>query len=301
MDRINAMRLFTRIAERGSFAQAARDLQIPRPTATQAIQRIEKELGTRLLDRTTRAVRLTLDGKIYLERVSNLLADLDETDNLFRARAPKGPLRIDLQGTIARFHIMPALPSFIARYPDIDLYLSETDRMVDLVSEGVDCVVRAGELANSSLAGRQLTSFECLTYASQGYLAIHGIPRSLDDLSGHVMVGYAGSVTGQPSPLEFYTSNGIEEIMLPCSILVRGAEVYAAAGAAGLGLVQTPRYRILDALEKGDLVEVLPTFAPPPIPIWALYPERRHISMRVRVFIDWLVELFRGYDVGLKG
>ena len=292
MDRINAMRLFSRIAERGSFAQAARDLQIPRPTATQAIQRLEQELGTRLLERTTRAVRLTRDGQIYLERVSHLLADLDETYSLFRTRAPKGPLRVDLQGTIARFHIMPALPIFIERYPEIDLYLSETDRMVDLVSEGVDCVVRAGELADSSLTGRQLTSFECLTYASRTYLARHGIPQSVDDLSGHVMVGYAGSATGQASPLEFCVPGGIQEIMLPCSILARGAEVYAAAGAAGLGLVQTPRYRILDALKKGDLVELLPNCPPPTIPIWALYPEKRHISMRVRVFIDWLVELF---------
>lgn len=293
MDRIDAMRLFSRIAERGSFAQAARDLQIPRPTATQAIQRMEQDLGARLLERTTRTVRLTRDGETYLERVRHLLADLDETENLFRARAPRGPLRVDAQGTIARFHIMPALPAFIARYPEIDLYISETDRMVDLVSEGVDCVVRAGTPPDSSLAGRRLTGFECLTWASRDYLARHGIPRRLDDLNGHLMVGYAGSATGQASPLEFCTPGGTEEIMLPCSILVRGAEVYAAAAVAGLGLVQTPRYRILDALERGDLIEVLPACPPPVIPIWALYPENRHISMRVRVFIDWLVALFQ--------
>jgi DNA-binding transcriptional LysR family regulator len=297
MDRIDAMRLFSRIAERGSFAQAARDLQIPRPTATLAVQRMEQELGTRLLERTTRTVRLTRDGRIYLERISHLLADLDETENLFRTRAPKGPLRVDLQGTIARFHVMPALPDFIACYPEIELYLSETDRMVNLVSEGVDCVVRAGELADSSLTGRQLTAFECLTYASREYLDRNGIPQSLDDLKRHVMVGYAGSATGQPSPLEFCTPDGLQEIMLPCSILVRGAEVYAAAAVAGLGLVQTPRYRIVDALEKGDLMEVLPNCPPPPIPIWALYPENRHISARVRVFIDWLVELFKSKDL----
>ncbi|TIP54221.1 MAG: LysR family transcriptional regulator, partial [Mesorhizobium sp.] len=146
MDRINTMRLFVRIVERRSFAQAARDLQIPRPTATHAIQGLEADLGVRLLERTTRTVHPTLDGLLYQERCVRLLADLDETESIFRNAEPKGPLRVDLQGTLARFFVLPALPGFIARFPHIALGLSEGDRMVDLITEGVDCVLRAGTL-----------------------------------------------------------------------------------------------------------------------------------------------------------
>lgn len=294
MDRIDVMRLFTRIVERGSFAQAARDLHIPRPTATHAIQRLERDLGVSLLERTTRAVRLTRDGSLYLERCERLLADIDETDGLFRSTAPRGPLRVDMQGTIARFFIVPALPDFMARYPEVDLNLSETDRMVDLITEGVDCVVRAGELADSSLIGRKLTSFEQATFASPDYLHRHGMPAAPDVLDGHVMVGYAASSTGQPYSLEFNAGDRQLDIALPHSILVRGAEIYTASATAGLGLIQVPRYRVMRQIEKGELVEVLPDYPPPTIPVWVLYPENRHLSSRVRVFADWLAELFRG-------
>lgn len=294
MDRIDVMRLFTRIVDRGSFAQAARDLQIPRPTATHAIQRLEQNLGVRLLERTTRVVRLTLDGSLYLERCKRLLADIDEADNLFRKAAPQGPLRVDMQGTIARFFIVPALPDFMARYPEIDLNLSETDRMVDLVTEGVDCVVRAGELADSSLVGRKLASFEQGTFASPDYLHRHGIPATPDALHGHVMVAYAASSTGEPYPLQFSAGGRHLDIALPHSVLVRGAEIYTASAMAGLGLIQVPRYRVMQQIENGELVKVLPDYPPPALPVWILYPENRHLSSRVRVFVHWLAELFRG-------
>lgn len=293
MDRIDVMRLFARIVERGSFAQALRDLQVPRPTATHAIQRLERELGVRLLERTTRAVRLTRDGSLYLERCLRLLADIDETDNLFRSAVPRGPLRVDLQGTIARSFIIPALPQFMARYPEILLNLSETDRMVDLVTEGIDCVVRAGELSDSSLIGRKLTSFEQATLASPAYLERHDLPDTLDALEEHQMVGYASSSTGQPYPLEFCINAQQRDVAIPHSILVRGAEVYTASAIAGLGLIQVPRYRVKQQIEHGELVEILPYYPPPAIPVWILYPENRHLSARVRVFSDWLAELFR--------
>ncbi|MGQ9366202.1 LysR family transcriptional regulator [Azospirillum sp. ST 5-10] len=293
MDRIDVMRLFVRIVERGSFAQAARDLQVPRPTATHAIQRLEADLGVRLLERTTRTVRPTLDGALYHERCIRLLADLDEVENVFRNAEPRGPLRVDMQGTIARFFVLPALPGFGARYPGIALTLSEGDRMVDLITEGVDCVVRAGDLTDSSLIGRRIAVFEQVTLASPAYLERHGVPSAPDGLDGHRMVAYAASATGQPYPLEFARDGRVWEVPLPYDVVVRGAEIYTASGAAGLGLIQVPRYRVEHQIAAGDLVPVLEAFPPPPMPVSVLYPQSRHLSARLRVFIDWLSDLFR--------
>lgn len=301
MDRIDVMRLFVRIVERGSFAQAARDLRIPRPSATHAIQRLEADLGVRLLERTTRNVRATLDGALYHERCVRLLADLDEVESVFRTAEPKGPLRVDMQGTIARHFVLPALPGFIARHPGIALNLSEGDRMVDLITEGVDCVVRAGDLTDSSLIGRRITAFEQLTLASPAYLARHGIPSTPDDLAGHRMVAYAASATGQPYPLEFETAGGVQERALPHDVVVRGAEIYTASGVAGLGLIQVPRYRVAHQIAQGVLVPILEAFPPPPVPVSVLYPHSRHLSSRLRVFIDWLAEVFRSAETGDGG
>jgi DNA-binding transcriptional LysR family regulator len=293
MDRIDVMRLFVRIVDRGSFAQAARDLQVPRPTATHAIQRLEADLGVRLLERTTRNVRPTLDGALYHQRCVRLLADLDEVESVFRNAEPRGPLRVDLQGTIARFFVLPALPRFLERYPGISLSLSEGDRMVDLITEGIDCVVRAGELSDSSLIGRRITVFEQLTLASPAYLERHGVPSTPDDLNGHRMVAYTVSATGQPYPMEFEKDGREWEIPLPYEVVVRGAEIYTASGVAGLGLIQVPRYRVEHQIAAGQLVPVLETFPPPPMPVSVLYPQSRHLSSRIRVFIDWLTEVVR--------
>jgi len=292
MDRIDVMRLFVRIVERGSFAQAARDLQIPRPSATHAIQRLEADLGVRLLERTTRNVRPTLDGVLYHERCVRLLADLDEVESVFRNAEPRGPLRVDMQGTIARFFVLPALPGFIASYPGISLSLSEGDRMVDLITEGIDCVVRAGDLSDSSLIARRITTFEQVTLASPAYLERHGVPATPDDLEDHRMVAYTASATGQLYPLEFTEEGQVRERPLSYGVVVRGAEIYTAAGVAGLGLIQVPRYRVEHQIAAGQLIAVLEAFPPPPMPVSVLYPQSRHLSSRVRVFIDWLSEIF---------
>lgn len=293
MDRIAVMRLFVRIVDRGSFAQAARDLNVPRPTATHAIQRLEADLGVRLLERTTRNVRPTLDGAAYHERCIRILADLDDVESAFRNAEPRGPLRVDMQGTIARFFVLPALPEFIARYPGISLNLSEGDRMVDLITEGVDCVLRAGDLADSALVGRRIAIFQQLTLASPAYLERNGTPATPDELAGHRMVAYTASATGQPYALEFQQDSELVEIALPYDVVVRGAEMYTAAGAAGFGLFQVPRYRVEREIAAGELVPVLRDYPPPPMPFSVLYPQNRHLSSRIRVFIDWLSELFR--------
>lgn len=295
MDRIQAMRLFVRIVERGSFADAARDLQVPRPTVTHAIQRLEADLGARLLERTTRSVRPTLDGTLYYDSCIRLLADLDEVENAFRNTAPRGPLRVDMQGTIARFFVLPAIPDFVARYPGITLSLSETDRMVDLITEGFDCVLRAGDLSDSSLVGRQVANLPQVTCASPAYLARHGLPSTPDDLDGHRMVAYSASASGQPYPLEFERDGSRWEVPLPFDVQVRGAEIYTASGLAGLGLIQVPRYRVERLMAIGELRSVLDGFPPPTMPVSVLHPQNRQMSKRVRVFVDWLVPLFKSH------
>jgi DNA-binding transcriptional LysR family regulator len=292
MDRLDVMHLFTRIVERQSFTLAALDMDIPRSTATQAIKALEKRLGVRLLQRTTRHVRATLDGEAYHRRCLAILAEVEEADAVFTDARPRGQLRIDVHGVMARHFLMPALPSFLAEYPDLQLHIGEGDRLVDLVREGVDCVLRAGRLHDSAMVGRQVCVLDEVTVASPAYLARHGMPRGLDDLEGHQVVGFVSTATGAVMPLEFTIDGEVREIRLPATVTVVGAETYAAACELGLGLAQMPRYHLAGALAAGSLVEVLPRFPPSPTPVTVLYPHSRQLSPRVRVFIDWITRRF---------
>jgi DNA-binding transcriptional LysR family regulator len=292
MDRFQEMQVFVRIAERGSFTQAADDLQLPRATVSNLIQRLEARLGVRLLERTTRTVRLTPDGEAYRQRCVGLLADLEEADGLFRQAVPKGLLRVNLQGTLARRFVVPALPAFLARHPQLELQIGEDDRLVDLVREGVDCVLRAGQLRDSSLVARRVALLPQLTCASASYLAQFGEPRTLADLAGHRAVNYLSSATSQALPLEFTVNGEVRTLSLSGPVSVTGADVYAGAAIAGLGLVQVPRYRVADELASGQLREVLADLPPPPLPVSVLYPQNRQLSVRVRAFAQWLGELF---------
>ncbi|MDR5753985.1 MULTISPECIES: LysR family transcriptional regulator [unclassified Caballeronia] len=297
MDRFLEMQVFIRIAERKSFTQAADDMQIPRATVTNLLKRMEERLGTRLLERTTRTVRLTHDGEAFYRRCVRLVADMEEAEGSFRHVAPKGLLRANVQGTLARHFVVPALPAFIARYPDIELQIGEDDRLVDLVREGIDCVLRAGTLQDSSMVGRRVALMEQVTVASPAYLAKHGTPASLDALGkpgAHRAVNYMSSGTGRMMPLEFSVDGRVVETELPSSVSVTGAELYTGAALAGLGIVQVPRYRVLDDLSAGRLEIVLAGFAPPSMPVSVLYPQSRQLSSRVRVFTQWLRDLFEG-------
>ena len=292
MDRFQEMQVFVRIAERRSFSQAAEDLRIPRATVTNLIKRMEKRLGARLLERTTRQVRLTHDGEAYYQRCVRLLADLEEADGAFLNTAPKGLLRVNAQGTLAKYFLMPGLPGFLERYPDIVLHLGEDDRLVDLVREGVDCVLRSGTLQDSSLAGRQIALMPQVTVASPAYLARFGEPTGLDDLAGHRAVDYISSATGRAMPLDFMV-DGRNVTARPASVVsVTGAELYTSAALAGLGLVQVPRYRVERELAAGHLRVVLPDLPPAPMPVSVLYPQNRQVSARVRVFTQWLADVF---------
>ncbi len=292
MDRLHEMRIFVRIMERRSFTEAAEDLQVPRATVTNVIKRLEARLGTRLLERTTRLVNPTLDGEAYYRRCLSLLAEMEETENLFRNTAPKGLLRVNLQGALATHFVVPALPEFLQRYPGIELQIGEGDRLVDLVREGIDCVLRAGNLQDSSMVARRVAELEQVTCASPAYLKRHGTPKTLNDLEKHQAINFVSSATGKPMPLEFDTGNGIRLVSLPSRVSVTGAEVYTGAAIAGLGLVQVPRYRIAAQLAAGALRLVLTGFPPPPLPVSVLYPQNRQLLSRVRVFADWIRERF---------
>ena len=293
MDRFQEMQIFVRIVERRSFTQAAEDLLIPRATATNAIKRLETRLGTRLLERTTRAVAPTRDGEAYYGRCVRLLADLDEAEGAFRGGEAAGLLRVNLQPTLARNFVFPALPAFLARHPRIQLHVGEGDRLVDLVREGVDCVLRAGQLHDSSMVARRAADLPQVTVASPAYLERFGTPHTLADLAQHQSVHYVSTATGRPYPLEFQTPDGLQLATPPAIVSVTGADAYTAAALSGLGLVQVPRYRIAQELAAGLLREVLPTLPPPPMPVSVLYPRQRQLSPRVRVFANWLVARFQ--------
>lgn len=293
MDRFQEMQAFVRIAERGSFSQAADDLNIPRATVTNLIKRLELRLGTRLLERTTRQVHLTHDGDAHYHRCVRLLADVEEAESAFRDARPKGLLVVNLQGTLARHFVMPALPGFLSRYPDLRLHVGEDDRLVDLVREGIDCVLRAGTLRDSSLIGRQIASMEQVTVASPGYLARFGEPTDLDELARHFAVNYVSSATGKAVPLTFAVDGQDVDVQVDSTISVTGADLYTGAAVAGAGLIQVPRYRIADELAAARLQVVLPAIPPPPMPVSVLYLHNRQLSPRVRIFTQWLEALFR--------
>jgi DNA-binding transcriptional LysR family regulator len=292
MDRFEAMRVFARVVERRSFTLAAQDLGLPRSTMTDAVKQLEARLGVRLLERTTRHVSPTLDGEAYYRRCLALIADLEDAEGAFGGAKPKGLLRVDVHGTLARHFVLPHLPAFLAEYPEIEFYLSEGDRFVDLVREGIDCVLRVGELQDSDMVGRRVAMLEEVTCAAPDYIARFGLPSSVGALDGHRMVGFRSSATGTLLPLEFTVDGRLRHVALPATISVNGAESLVAAGRLGLGLIQVPRYHVEGDFETGSLVPVLAAFAPSPTPVSLLYPRSRQLSPRVRVFIDWLVRVF---------
>jgi len=292
MDRFDAMRVFARVVERRSFTLTARDLGLPRSTVTDAVKQLEARLGVRLLQRTTRHVSPTLDGEAYYRRCISLIADLEEAEGAFAGTKPKGLLRMEVQGTLARHFILPNLPSFFAEYPDIELSMSEGERWVDVVREGVDCVLRFGHLADSDLVARRVTTLDRLTCAAPKYLDRFGMPTSPDALDGHRMIGLRSLTTGNLRPLEFTMKGTLRSLSLPTTLSVTGTESFLAATLLGLGIAQIPRFHAQADLERGTLVQLLADCPPPSVPVSLLYPPNRQLSPRVRVFLDWAVREF---------
>ncbi|WP_213134228.1 LysR family transcriptional regulator [Citrobacter sp. FP75] len=297
MDKIHAMQLFIRVAELESFSRAADTLGLPKGSVSRQIQALENHLGTQLLHRTTRRVQLTQDGMIYYERAKDLLSNLDELDGLFHhdPTSISGKLRVDMPVGVARNLVMPRLPTFLHQYPGLELELSSSDRLVDLIREGFDCVVRVGTLKDSGLIARPLGKLTQINCASPQYLARFGYPENLEDLVSHAVVHYAVNLGTRSQGFEVATDNGPRWIKTGGMLTVNSTETYHAACLAGLGIIQVPRVGVREALRAGTLVEVLPQYRAEAMPVSLLYPHRRNLSRRVHLFMEWLTGVMKDY------
>ncbi|WP_460135127.1 LysR family transcriptional regulator [Pseudomonas sp. S1_E04] len=295
MDRFDAMQAFVRVVEAGSFTKAAQTLHMSKTTVTQLVQQLEARLQVKLLNRTTRKVNVTADGAVYYERVLRLLADMDDVETSLSGAAtlPRGRLRVDVPSPLASMILVPALPEFYARYPDIQIDMGVSDRLVDMIDENVDCVVRGGELADQSLMGRRVGDLPLGAFAAPSYLARVGMPahpRELED-SQHRIVGFLWARTGKALP--FSMRNGLEHVQIKgrYALAVDDGNAYLAAGLAGLGVLWLPTYMSMAFEERGELVPLFDSWSLEPMPLYVAYPPNRHISIKLRVFIDWVAEL----------
>lgn len=294
MDRFQAMQVFTRVVDANSFTRAADMLGLPRATVTTIIQNLEALLQVRLLNRTTRRISLTPDGAAYYEHCARILGDVEETESSFRevARGPKGRLRIDVPSSIGRLVLIPRLCEFHSRYPEVELVIGMGDRQVDLVRDAVDCVIRAGALQDSTLVARRIGAIKMVTCAAPDYLERHGVPYSLDDLQQHVAVHYFSHRTGRNLDWDFVVNGQATPLTMRGCVSVNDMDAYIACAVQGFGMIQPARFTVLPHLESGKLVEVLPDLSSSPIPISVAYMQNRHLSPKVRAFVDWVAELF---------
>lgn len=295
MDQVQAMQIYIRVAELSSFTQAANSMGLPKGSISQAVQRLEGELGTRLLHRTTRTVQMTQDGQAFYERCKDLLGDLDELKAMF-AGSPatlSGRLRVDLPSSTARNIVVPQLPAFLREHPGLQLELSSTDRRVDVVSEGFDCVLRVGVLADLNLIARPLGHFGMVNCASRNYLKRHRKPKNLADLASHQLVHYVPTLGGKSAGFEYQDEHGgaTRFINMPGVLTVNNSDAYMAACLAGLGIIQVPEVAVRDHLATGNLVALLPHHRAAPMPVSLLYANRRQLPQRVQAFMTWLASV----------
>ena len=295
MHDLEAMRVFSKVAELGSFARAAEALGIPKSSASSAVQQLEASLKTQLLYRTTRQVTLSHDGQACYDRCQDLLADFDDLSTLFRPgpRALDGRIRVGMSSGMAQNIVVPALPAFLDAHPDLELELSSTERRVDVVREGFDCVVRVGEVGDESLVARYIGALPLASCASPAYVRQHGVPESVADLTGHRVVHFASNFGRPPDDYEYTDASKTRTVALTGVLTVNGAEAYLSACLAGLGIVQIPRIAVEDHLRAGRLIEILPDYPAEPMPVAILYARRRHLPRRVQAFIAWLTDTLR--------
>lgn len=293
MNRLDIMQVFVRVAELSSFTRAADSLGLPKASASAAVRKLETLLGTQLLHRTTRRVRLTADGQAFYERCKDVLDDVDELQSMFQhgPRTLRGRLRVDMSSGLARHFVLPRLLEFLDAHPQLEIELSGTDRHVDVVREGFDCVLRVGTVEDSTLVARRLGVLPVVTCASPAYLARYGMPRTLDDLDAHRLVHYVSTLGARSPGFEYAAGDGYRTRPMPGALTVNSSGAYVAACLAGIGLVQVPRTGVAALLANGSLVEVLPQLHAEPMPVTLLYPQRRNLPRRVRAFMDWAAEL----------
>lgn len=302
MDKFSAMHAFVRVVEAGNFTKAADTLALPKPTVTRLIQMLEAQLDTKLLNRTTRRVTVTPDGAAYYERAVRVLGDIEELESsMTSAKArPRGRLRVDVGASVGSMVIIPKLADFHERYPDIELEMGVSDRPVDLITENVDCVVRGGELTDQSLVARRIGDVHFISSATPAYLKRYGVPghpTELEKGGGHSVIGFFSPRTGRRYPYDFHKDGESWEVMGHCAISVNDSNAYLAAGLAGLGIVQAPTFMVQDHIASGSLVPVLAGWTSAPLPIHVVYPPSRHLTTKVRVFVDWVADLFAKHDL----
>ncbi|WP_296187088.1 LysR family transcriptional regulator [Pseudomonas sp. UBA1879] len=295
MDRFDAMQAFVRVVETGSFTKAATTLHMSKTSVTQLVQQLEARLRVKLLNRTTRKVNVTADGAVYYERAVRVLADVDDAETSLSAAAalPRGRLRVDVPSPFARFILIPALPAFQARYPDIQIDLGVSDRMVDLIGENVDCVVRGGELTDQSLMARHIGDLQLRVYAAPDYLQRNGTPNHPHELEAphHRIVGYRWARTGKLFPLELQRGDETVRVQSRHGLVVDDGNAYITAGLAGLGVLWLPTYMASGSVAQGALIPLFEDWQLNVMPMYVAYAPNRHISLKLRVFIDWIVEL----------
>ncbi|CAB3794596.1 LysR family transcriptional regulator [Paraburkholderia fynbosensis] len=293
MDKLQAMQVFTRVVDTNSFSGAADSLHMTRSSVTTIIQALESYLKVRLLNRTTRRISLTPDGAAYYERCSRILAEVEDSESSFStASAPRGKLKVDMPGSIGRLLVVPALDDFHSRYPDIDLMLGVGDKAVDLIQDSVDCAIRMGPMQDSTLVARRVGASEFVTVASPDYIARNGEPMSLGELDTHTAVNYFSSRNGRIVEMDFVIDGKPVEVRMRSKLAANDGDAHLQCGLQGLGLIQVPHFLAHPHLESGALVEVLGKWRPSPFAISAVYPQNRHLSPQVRVFVEWVAELF---------
>lgn len=290
------MQTFVRIVEANSYTKAAETLDLPRAALTATIQKLEAYLGTQLLQRTTRRLSLTQDGADYFQKCLAILQAVEEAEGAFRgsnAGLPRGRLRVELPGTFGRNIVMPHIARFCERYPEVELVVSQSERVRDLIEEGLDCSVRVGILQDSTMIARRLGNMAFVTCATPAYLRTHGVPRSLDDLREHRGVSHFSGLTGRPYDWDFVVDGRVVRVEVRSAIAVNDAEANVVCALQGMGLAQAARYQVREHLRSGALVEILSGTLPTPMPISLLYPQGRMASPRLRVFADWLTALLQ--------
>ncbi|UWS79094.1 LysR family transcriptional regulator [Phaeobacter sp. G2] len=299
MHSLEHLQIFLRVAEMRSFSRAAESLGTQKGRTSTVVRQLEEELGVRLLHRTTRTVQLTEDGRSFYQRARDLLSDFDDMSTMFAGDdvALRGRLRVDLPTELARSTLVPALPGFMASYPDLELELSSTDRQVDLVDEGFDCVLRIGPIGDETLIARPVGRLRMVNAASPTYLAQHGTPLSLDDLrqQGHRTIHYSRTLGARPYGWEYPDGDNYATLPLPGALQVNSVQTYEAAGLAGLGLIQAAYTGVHRHLESGALVEVLSHLRPEPLEVSLVVVHRRNLSRRVRLFMAWVEDVLAPY------
>lgn len=293
------MKIYVRVAELSSFVRAAENLGMSKANISNAIQQLESSMGTRLLHRTTRKVQMTQDGLIFYERCKDLLAEVDEVESLFTtdASALKGRIRVDMPGPLARNFLIPRLPDFLSKYPGIEVELSSTDRKVDPIQEGFDCVIRVGSSPDSGLIARNLGHMTLVNCASAEYIKRYGKPKSIEDLSEHQLIHYSPILGAKPDGFEYHDGEKYRTKAMKGRVTVNNSDAYLASCLAGFGIVQIPMTGIKDHLKNKTLIEVLPQFKAEPMPVSLIYPHRRNLARRVQVFMDWVEKILKGYVV----